>query len=102
MGAVGQAGDAENPPSPPLTRGESETADLFEKSPLIKGDLGGFAVARTTAYLREHPFLMVDTGLFDLGFKHKLLGAIDNLDESLDGLLIHGDNFQALNLLQER
>ena len=28
--------------------------------------------------------------------------ALDNLDESLDGLLIHGDNFQALNLLQER
>src|SRR5690606_33346936 len=24
------------------------------------------------------------------------------LDETLDGLLIHGDNFQALNLLQER
>jgi adenine-specific DNA-methyltransferase len=90
------------PPSPPLTRGESEIPDLFEKSPLIKGDLGGFAVVRTTAYLREHPFLMVDTALFDLGFKHKLLGAIDNLDASLDGLLIHGDNFQALNLLQER
>ena len=85
------------PPSPPLTRGESETADLFEKSPLIKGDLGGFAVVRTTAYLREHPFLMVDTALFDLGFKHKLLGAIDNLDESLDGLLIHGDNLGALD-----
>ena len=34
----------------------------------------------------------------------RLHGAIDNLnlDESLDGLLIHGDNFQALNLLQER
>ncbi len=58
--------------------------------------------SRTVDHLQAYPFLMVDTALFDLGFKHKLLGAIDNLDESLDGLLIHGDNFQALNLLQGR
>ena len=45
---------------------------------------------------------MADTALFDAAFKHALLAAVDNLDDSLDGLLIHGDNFQALNLLQER
>ncbi len=59
-------------------------------------------VPRTVEYLHQHQFLMVDTSLFDGTFKAKLLGAIENLDESLDGLLIHGDNFQALNLLQER
>ena len=53
-------------------------------------------------YLKENPFLMVDTALFDAGFKHALLAAVDNLDDSIVGLLIHGDNFQALNLLQER
>lgn len=58
--------------------------------------------SRTAEHLQAHPFLMVDTALFDLGFKNKLLGAIDNLDESLDGLLIHGDNFQALGILQDR
>ncbi|MDY0383632.1 site-specific DNA-methyltransferase [Trichlorobacter sp.] len=58
--------------------------------------------SRAVDHLQAHPFLMVETALFDMGFKNKLLGAIDNLDESLDGLLIHGDNFQALNLLQER
>ena len=57
--------------------------------------------SRTIDHLQAHQYLMVDTALFDLGFKHKLLGAIDNLDESLDGLLIHGDNFQALNLVKE-
>ncbi len=62
----------------------------------------GAGAARNSEYLTSHPFLMVDTALFDSVFKGKLLGAIDNLDESLDGLLIHGDNFQALNLLQER
>jgi adenine-specific DNA-methyltransferase len=49
-----------------------------------------------------HPYLMVDTSLFDDQFKSELLATVDNLDRSLDGLLIHGDNFQALNLLQER
>lgn len=58
--------------------------------------------AKSSDYLKAHPFLMVDTALFDAAFKGKLLGAIDNLDESLDGLLVHGDNFHALHLMQER
>jgi adenine-specific DNA-methyltransferase len=60
------------------------------------------AKAGTIEYLTEHRYLMVDTALFDWAFKQTLLASIDNLDDSLDGLLIHGDNFQALNLLQER
>jgi len=67
-----------------------------------KGDLFKQAKSGSVEYLKEHLFLMVDTELYDVGFKYALLGAIDNLDESLDGLLIHGDNFQALSLLQER
>ncbi|HAT2040435.1 TPA: site-specific DNA-methyltransferase [Legionella pneumophila] len=55
---------------------------------------------KTIEYMRTHPFLMVDTSLYDIKFKHELLKVIDNLDESLDGLLVHGDNFQALNLLK--
>ncbi|MDF1486159.1 site-specific DNA-methyltransferase [Ramlibacter sp. H39-3-26] len=53
-------------------------------------------------YLKRHQFLMVDTALFDVKFKHSLISIIDSLDENLNGLLIHSDNFQALNLLQER
>jgi adenine-specific DNA-methyltransferase len=52
-------------------------------------------------YLKAHPFLMADTALFDAKFKNTLLASIDNLDESVDGLLINADNFQALNLLQD-
>jgi adenine-specific DNA-methyltransferase len=65
-------------------------------------DLFKQAKAGSIEYLKEHPYLMADTALFDATFKQGLLAAVDNLDESLDGLLIHGDNFQALNLLQER
>ena len=53
-------------------------------------------------YLKKYPYLMVDTTLYDVEFKYALLAAVDDLDEKVDGLLIHGDNFQALNFLQER
>jgi adenine-specific DNA-methyltransferase len=56
----------------------------------------------TVDYLKAYQYLMVDTSLYKPSFKEKLLSSVQNLDESLDGLLIHGDNFQALNLLQER
>ena len=65
-------------------------------------ELFGQAEIGSLEYLKAHPFLMVDSALFDAAFKSSLLATVDNLDESLDGLLIHGDNFQALNLLQER
>ncbi|NQV44921.1 MAG: hypothetical protein HQ501_08460 [Rhodospirillales bacterium] len=67
-----------------------------------KDDLFKQAKAGSVEYLQAHPYLMVDTVLFDTEFKYALLAAVDNLNDSLDGLLIHGDNFQALSLLQER
>ena len=48
------------------------------------------------------PYLPVDTKHFLLEFKRKLVASIDNLNDKLNGLLIHSENFQALNLLQER
>jgi adenine-specific DNA-methyltransferase len=56
----------------------------------------------TVAFLEANPYLMIDTSLYDLSFKGKLLGELDDVDNNIDGLLIHGDNFQALNLLNKR
>jgi adenine-specific DNA-methyltransferase len=56
----------------------------------------------TAADLQAQPYLMVDTALFDAGFRADLLKAIPDLDASVDGLLVHGDNFQALRLLENR
>jgi adenine-specific DNA-methyltransferase len=67
-----------------------------------KDDLFKQAKTGSVDYLKAHPFLMADTSLFDVEFKYALLAAVENMDESLDGLLIHGDNFQAMNLLLER
>ena len=46
--------------------------------------------------------MVLDTAFYDENFKEKLIESIDNIDEKTDGLLIHSENFQALNLLQER
>jgi len=58
------------------------------------------------AFLAEHPTLTVDTALYDVAFKDALLAALSVRDGGLetqrDGLLIHGENFQALNLLLPR
>ncbi len=54
------------------------------------------------ADLRQHPFLMVDTAFFDDDFKLRLLAGFDDLDAACDGLLVHGENYQALRLLTPR
>lgn len=56
----------------------------------------------TSDYLKQHQVLMVDTSLFSMGFKAKLLQKIDDLDVQTDGVIIHSDNFQALNILKKK
>ena len=53
-------------------------------------------------FLKENKNLVLDTCHFDSDFKDRLLAHFDDLDNNTDGLLIHGENFQALNLLIER
>lgn len=52
--------------------------------------------------LKANSKLVLDTRFFDERFKARLLASIEDFDEQCDGLLIHSENFQALNLLQER
>ena len=51
------------------------------------------------AFLKDNPYLVLDTALFDEHFKQRLIAETKNLDEQTDGLLIHSENFQAINLL---
>lgn len=51
---------------------------------------------------KNYPHLVVDTALFEPTFQADVLREIEHLDDKTNGLLIHSDNFQALNLLQER
>jgi len=70
----------------------------------ITGDLEkpGYSVPLTVEFLKANPYLVLDTRHFSEDFKRRLLASFDDLDERCDGLLIHSENFQALNLLLER
>lgn len=61
-----------------------------------------YSVPLTEKFLQDNPFLVLDTKFFPAEFKNELLASIDNIDEQCDGLLINSENFQALELLQEK
>src|SRR5699024_1608306 len=54
------------------------------------------------AALQNHPYMMVDTKFFDEEFKYKLLAPFDDLDDELGGLLINGENYQGLQLINTK
>ena len=58
--------------------------------------------AKRHELLKQDSFLVLDTQFFVAEFTAKLLASIVNLDESTDGVLVHSENFQALNLMQAR
>lgn len=53
-------------------------------------------------FLKQNLNLVMDTCHFDSDFKDRLLAQFDNLDNEIDGLLMHGENFQSLSLLAEK
>ena len=65
-------------------------------------ELDGYSEPLSLDFLRANPFLVLDTAFFSSEFKDRLIASIADLDESLDGLLIHSENFQALGLMQEK
>ena len=70
----------------------------------INGTLIGadYSEPLTVDFLKQHPNLVLDTVHFDSDFKDRLLSRMPTLDADTDGVLIHGENFQALNLLTAR
>ncbi|MYE60502.1 MAG: site-specific DNA-methyltransferase, partial [Candidatus Dadabacteria bacterium] len=70
----------------------------------ITGDMvtPAYSEPLTEAFLEANEYLVLDTSHFDREFTERLLAGIEDLDESTDGVLLHGENFQALNLLERR
>ena len=70
----------------------------------IEGDVlsPAYSEPLTVKFLKANDKLVLDTRFFDESFKAKLLSSIEDFDEQCDGLLIHSENFQALNLLLDR
>lgn len=76
--------------------GEKQEGDLFAKEPLTCRRL-----TDNCSLIIDHWNLVLDTRFFDDSFKARLVALIENFDEQCDGLLIHSENFQALNILQK-
>jgi adenine-specific DNA-methyltransferase len=74
---------------------DEEAQNLFNSGAKNRKD-------RRVAFLKDHPTLVLDTKHFAPGFRDRLLASFDDADGMTDGLLIHGDNFQALSLLLEK
>jgi adenine-specific DNA-methyltransferase len=54
------------------------------------------------AVMRENQNLVLDTGFFGAGFKTTLFSSFEDLDGSVNGLLVNADNLQAMELLSSR
>jgi adenine-specific DNA-methyltransferase len=82
----------------------AEWVKLFAIDEIKAEKLGEIAYCNplTVEFLKAQPHLVLDTRHFPESFKQKLLASIHDLDEKLDGLLIHSENFQALELIGER
>ncbi|TWA74035.1 adenine-specific DNA-methyltransferase [Azospirillum brasilense] len=81
-----------------------EWVELFAIDEIRAERLGEVAYSEplTEAFLHANPFLVLDTKHFDEDFKARLLASIDDLEGQMDGLLVHSENFQALNLISGR
>jgi adenine-specific DNA-methyltransferase len=75
---------------------ESTDGDLVNAAPLA------YSVPLTVDFLKQNPFLVLDTAFFSTEFKERLVDSIDELDDKLDGLMIHSENYQALKILREK
>lgn len=73
---------------------DEEQTDLFTTGKSRKD--------KRVAFLKAHPTLVLDTKHFEQGFVDRLLAGFDDLDGMTDGLLVHSENFQALNFLVEK
>lgn len=68
----------------------------------IKGDLvtSGYSKPLKPEFLKANPFMVVDTRHFGHEFRDRILGSLQDLHSALDGHLVQGDNFHAVELLQ--
>ena len=73
---------------------DEDQIDLFNS--------GKDKTGKRVAFLETHPTLVLDSKHFDQDFVDRLLGSFDDLDGMTDGLLIYSENWQALNVLQDR
>ena len=73
--------------------------DKIENNGLL---IVGYSEPLTVEFLQQNQQLVLDTKHFDAAFKHKLLSSFDDIDATVQGILVNSDNFHALRLLSQR
>lgn len=70
----------------------------------IKGDLvtPAYSIPVTVEFIKANQYLVLDTKFFNTLFVNKLLSNFDDIESQTNGLLVHSENFQGLNLLHQR
>jgi adenine-specific DNA-methyltransferase len=80
----------------------SEWVKLFAIDEITKEAFGiDYIEPLTVEFLKANPMLVLDTKFFGEAFKTKLLSTFDNLHESVEGMCIRSENFQALRLIED-
>ncbi|KAF5092040.1 DNA methylase [anaerobic digester metagenome] len=87
---------------PEILQNKDQIAEWEKLYGLGSGEQQSLFSGYDTQFLEAHPFLMIDTKFFDEEFTDRLLGTFEDLDAATGGLMIKSENFQALNLLQDR
>ncbi len=88
---------------PEIAANEAQHAEWVELFAIDR--IVGYAKPLPVGFFKANPFLTLDTRHFDRSFKDRLLAALSEaapLDEQTDGLLIQGENAQALRLSRKR
>ncbi len=65
-------------------------------------ELEGYSAPLTVDFLKANNKLLIDTKLFDIKLRDRLVSEIDLSDHNLDGVLFHSENSQALRLLEAK
>jgi adenine-specific DNA-methyltransferase len=62
----------------------------------------GYSVPLSAEFLKANLGLVLDTRHFSREFRDRLLASVKDIDQSLDGVLVCSENYQALRLLEPR
>lgn len=62
----------------------------------------GYSTPLSVPFLLSNSNLLIDTALFSRDFTQRLFDTLSDLDESISGMLVCGDNLHAMSLMHEK
>lgn len=79
-------------------RQREEWVRLFAIDEIESGD----NIPLTADFLRNNPYLVLDTGFFEENFRNELISCIDDFDQRCNGVVVHANNDGALRFMNKK